>query len=77
MTAGELGTLVVIAILVALVAGGYLTSRRRAKGIIPGEPDRVSADVVSGLMTELRKSQAESAYWKSTAERLQREADDL
>jgi hypothetical protein len=43
--------------------------------VIPGEPDRVSGEVVSGLMTELRKSQAEAAYWKSTAERLQREAD--
>jgi uncharacterized protein YneF (UPF0154 family) len=76
MTAGTLWTVVVIAILVALVAGGYFTSRRRSKGVIPGEPDRVSADVVSGLMAELRKAQAESTYWKSTAERLQREADE-
>jgi hypothetical protein len=43
---------------------------------VPGEPDRVSGDLVTGLMAELRKSQAETAYWKSTAERLQREADE-
>jgi hypothetical protein len=76
MTARALWTLVVLAVLAGVVVAGYLTSRRRSRGVIPGEPDRVSADVVSGLMAELRKSQAESAYWKSTAERLQREADE-
>jgi hypothetical protein len=75
LTARLLATLVVVGILVGIVVAGYITSRRRAKGVIPGEPDRVSGDVVSGLMAELRKSQAETAYWKSTAERLQREAD--
>lgn len=75
MTARVLATLVVVAVLVGVVVAGYVTSRRRAKGVIPGEPDRVTGDVVSGLMAELRKSQAEAAYWKSTAERLQREAD--
>ena len=41
----------------------------------PGEPDRVTEEVVTGLMAELRKAQAEAAYWKAAAERLQREAD--
>jgi hypothetical protein len=38
-------------------------------------PDRLSDEVVSGLMTELRKTQAEVAHWKAAAERLQRELD--
>jgi hypothetical protein len=75
VTAGTVASLVVLALLVAVVAVGYLVARRRASGMIPGEPDRVTGDVVSGLMAELRKCQAETAYWKSTAERLQREAD--
>jgi hypothetical protein len=28
------------------------------------------------LMAELRKAQAEAAYWRQAAERLQREADE-
>jgi hypothetical protein len=76
MTARVLWTLVVVVILVGIVAAGYVVSRRRSGGVAVGEPDRVSADLVSGLMAELRKSQAESAYWKATAERLQREADE-
>jgi hypothetical protein len=75
VTGRVLATLAVLALLVGIVVAGYVMSRRRAAGVIPGEPDRVSGEVVSGLMTELRKSQAEAAYWKSTAERLQREAD--
>jgi hypothetical protein len=76
MTARVLATLAVVVVLVGVVVAGYVTSRRRAKDVVPGAPDRVSGEVVSGLMTELRKSQAEAAYWKSTAERLQREADE-
>jgi hypothetical protein len=75
MTARVLASLGVVAVLVGLVLAGYVASRRRSKDVIPGEPDRVTGDVVSGLMAELRKSQAEAAYWKSMAERLQREAD--
>jgi hypothetical protein len=76
LTARVLATVAVIAVLVGLTVGVYVISRRRAKDVVPGEPDRVSGDVVAGLMSELRKSQAETAYWKSTAERLQREADE-
>jgi uncharacterized protein YneF (UPF0154 family) len=75
MTTRVLATLAVVVVLIGIVAAGYFTSRRRSKDVIPGAPDRLSGDVVSGLLTELRKTQAESAYWKATAERLQREAD--
>jgi hypothetical protein len=61
--------------LVAIVVTGYLVSRRRAQEVRPGEPDRVTGEVVSGLMAELRKTQAEAAHWKAAAERLQRELD--
>lgn len=70
--------LVGIAILIALVAlcaAGYAVSRRRAREVVPGAPDRVTGEVVAGLMVELRKSQAEAAHWKAAAERLQREVD--
>lgn len=75
MTARLAASLVVLAILIGIVVAGYVASRRRAKAVVPGEPDRVTGDVVSGLMAELRKAQAETAYWKTIAERLQREAD--
>jgi hypothetical protein len=76
VTARVLASIAVVAVLVGIVAAGYVVSRRRAKGVSPGEPDRVTGDVVSGLMAELRKAQAEAAYWKQAAERLQREADE-
>lgn len=73
------GTLVVgIAIIVgflAVIAGGYFLSRRGAREVRPGSPDRVTGEVVTGLLAELRKAQAEAAHWKSAAERLQRELD--
>ncbi|HEX3824543.1 MAG TPA: hypothetical protein VHV79_08765 [Mycobacteriales bacterium] len=76
MTTRVLATLLVVVVLVGVVVAGYVMSRRRAKDVVPGAPDRMSGEVVSGLMTELRKSQAEAAYWKSAAQRLQREADE-
>jgi hypothetical protein len=75
MTARVLASVGVTLVLVGLVVAGYVAARRRSKGVVPGAPDRVTEDVVSGLMAELRKAQAETAYWKTTAERLQREAD--
>jgi hypothetical protein len=60
---------------IGIIAAGYVISRRRSRDVRPGEPDRVTGEVVSGLMKELRKSQAEVAHWKSAAERLQRELD--
>jgi hypothetical protein len=67
---------VFVVVVVAIVAGAYLISRRQAANVVPGEPDRISQDVVAKLMTELRKWQAEAEHWKSTAQRLQREIDD-
>lgn len=62
--------------LVAAMFALAVAIRRRGGG--PGSigrPDSVSADVVSGLLAELEKERAETAYWKSAAERLQRELD--
>jgi hypothetical protein len=71
-----LAFVIYILVLVALIGFGYGLFRRRSGVFSANPPDRVSDEVVSGLMAELRKAQAETAYWKSTAERLQREADE-
>jgi hypothetical protein len=76
VTAKLLATLAVLAVLGGLVLLGYVLSKRNARHVTPGSPDHVTDDVVSGLMTELRKWQAEAAYWKSVADRLQRERGD-
>jgi type VI protein secretion system component VasK len=65
----------VLVVLVALVATLAVVAKSRAAGREPGRPDEVSEDVATRLMAELRKWQAEAAYWKATAERLQRELD--
>jgi len=52
-----------------------LLARLQSAGREPGRPDEVTDEVVSGLLAELRKWQAESAHWKAAAERLQRELD--
>jgi hypothetical protein len=65
----------ILVVFAAVIVGGYVVSRRRSRGIEPGEPDRVTGEVVTGLMAELRKSKAEAAHWKAAAERLQRELD--
>ncbi|HET6817570.1 MAG TPA: hypothetical protein VFH66_10145 [Mycobacteriales bacterium] len=72
------GALVGLGILLALgllVGGAYAVARRRSGGREVGDADANTAEVVSGLMAELRKWQAEAAHWKATAERLQRELD--
>jgi hypothetical protein len=61
---------------VVVVGAAYVVARSRSRAVDPGRPDRVSEDVVSGLMAELRKWQAEAAHWKSTAQRLQRRLDE-
>lgn len=75
MTAKVVATLVVLLVLVGVVVAGYVVAKRASRDVVPGAPDRLSDEVVSGLMAELRKWQAEAAYWKSAAERLQREVD--
>jgi hypothetical protein len=66
----------VLVLIVAVVVAVYAVARSRSRGIELGRPDRISEDVVSGLMAELRKWQAEAAHWKSTAERLQQRLDE-
>jgi hypothetical protein len=61
--------------MVLAVAVVVLGARTRSMGREPGKPDEITDEVVSGLMTELRKWQAEAAHWKAAAERLQRELD--
>ena len=71
-------TLAVVAYVavVAVLAGlAVVAWRRRSGPVRVGEPDHVSEEMVSGLLAELRKAQAETAYWKAAAERLQHEAD--
>jgi hypothetical protein len=72
---------VTIGVLVLLVlALGTMLAVVAAKayndGREPGQPDELSNEVVTGLLAELRRAQAEAARWKATAERLQRERDD-
>ena len=74
--AGTVVAIGVLVLVVVVVIGIYATARSRSRGHPAGTPDRVSEDVVSGLMTELKKWQAEAEHWKSTAERLQRQLDD-
>ena len=72
------GALAGIAVLVAIVSTTvaiHMIARGRSRGQEAGVPDRATEEVVSGLMAELRKWQAETAHWKATAERLQRELD--
>jgi hypothetical protein len=52
-----------------------LLARLNAAGREPGRPDEVTDEVVTGLLSELRKWQAEAEHWKASAERLQRELD--
>ena len=74
MTGALIGVLLLVAI-VAVVGAAYVVSRSKSENRQPGMPDELSDEVVTGLMAELRKWQAEAAHWKATAERLQRELD--
>jgi hypothetical protein len=74
MTGAAIGILLLVCLALA-VALAVVVVRWRASGLEAGRPDDVTDDVVSGLLVELRKWQAEAAHWKATAERLQRELD--
>jgi flagellar biosynthesis/type III secretory pathway M-ring protein FliF/YscJ len=85
-TAGIAVIFVVVFIIVVGVALGYSSwrSRRRQRreqaGLPPSqEPDRPESrsarDLLPRLTEEVRQWQAEAAYWKQTAQRLQRELD--
>jgi hypothetical protein len=71
-----LAFVVYILVLVALIGFGYGLYRRKAGMFTTPQSDHVTDEVVSGLLAELRKAQAETAYWKAAAERLQGEADE-
>lgn len=77
MSAAQLSAVIVGLALVAAAVALVLVVRRkgRAVGAEPGRPDTVSEEVVSGLLAEVRKWQAEAAYWKTQAERLQAELE--
>ena len=72
---GVLTGVVVLLVLALVVTAWYAAAARRSGGRQIGQPDHISDEVTSGLLTELRKWQAEAAHWKATAERLQRELD--
>jgi hypothetical protein len=72
---GALAGVAILVVLVAVVAVVYLIARDRSRGRGVGVADATTDEVVSGLMAELRKWQAEAGHWKATAERLQRELD--
>jgi hypothetical protein len=61
--------------MVLALAVVVLVARLQAGNREPGQPDGATDEVITGLLAELRKWQAESAHWKATAERLQRELD--
>jgi hypothetical protein len=72
VTIGVLVLLVLaLGLLLAVVASKVYNGDREA-----GKPDEVSDEVVTGLLAELRRTQAEAARWKAEAERLKRERDE-
>ena len=72
---GALAGVAILVVLLLLVVVVYLVARDRSRGRTIGGADATTDEVVTGLMGELRKWQAEAAHWKATAERLQRELD--
>lgn len=78
MSGAQLSGLIIGLVLVIAAAILVLGVRRKGGSVAaePGRPDAVSEQVVSGLLAELRKWQAEAAYWKEQAGRLQRELDE-
>jgi hypothetical protein len=72
---GALVGVVILLGLVIVVLAWYAAARAKTGGREPGQPDQVTDGVMTGVLAELRKWQAEAAHWKATAERLQRELD--
>jgi hypothetical protein len=75
MTGVTIGVLVLLVLalgtMLAVVAAKAYNGDREA-----GKPDEITDEVLTGLLAELRRTQAEVARWKATAERLQRERDE-
>ena len=74
MTGALVGVVVLLGLTVLILAW-YAAARAKVGNREPGQPDHVSDEMVTVVMAELRKWQAEAAHWKATAERLQRELD--
>jgi hypothetical protein len=74
LTGALVGVIVLLGLMLVVLAW-YAAARSKSAGHEPGQPDHVTDEVVTGVMAELRKWQAEAAHWKATAERLQRELD--
>ena len=74
MTGALVGVIVLLGLFIVVLAW-YAAARVKTAGRELGQPDRVSDEVMSDVLAELRKWQAEAAHWKATAERLQREID--
>lgn len=66
-----LAVLAAAAVVVAVPV--WVVARRRVAAARVADP--AADDLVRRLTDEVRKWQAEAAYWRSTAERLQRELD--
>lgn len=75
MTGVTIGVLILLVLvlgtLLAIVAAKAYNDGREA-----GQPDELSNEVVTGLLAELRRAQADAAHWKATAERLRRERNE-
>ena len=74
MTGALVGVIVLLGMFIVVLAW-YAAARVKTAGREIGQPDRVSDEVMTDVLAELRKWQAEAAHWKATAERLQRELD--
>ena len=74
MTGALVGVIVLLGLFIVVLAW-YAAARVKTAGREIGQPDRVSDEVMTDVLAELRKWQAEAAHWKATAERLQRELD--
>ena len=74
MTGALVGVVVLLGLTIVVI-GWYAAARVKVGGREIGQPDHVTDEMVTGVMAELRKWQAEAAHWKATAERLQREID--
>ena len=75
MTGVTIGVLILVVLalgtMLAVVSAKVYNGDREA-----GKPDALSDEVVTGLLAELRRAQAEAARWKATAERLKQERDE-
>jgi hypothetical protein len=72
---GVLAGVTVLLGLTVIVLAWYAAARAKTGQREPGQPDHVTDEMMTGVMAEMRKWQAEAAHWKATAERLQRELD--